>query len=143
VTTRYIFHLSIPVSDLDVAARFYTRVLQGRVGRQDRDWLDILLWGHQITLQHRPGEVLPLASQGKRHFGVTLPWREWEALATHIGALEVSWLDPPKVLFQGTPEEQGKFYLADPGNNVIEVKTYRHPLGTIGQGDEAYGYPEN
>lgn len=70
---RYIFHLSIPVLDLDIAREFYEDVLYAEIGRQEQDWLDILLWGHQITLQHRPAEVLPKSGQGKRHFGVVLP----------------------------------------------------------------------
>ena len=67
---RYPFHLSIPVADLDRAQAFYRDVLGAEVGRRSDDWLDILLWGHQITLQHRPSEVLPRSDQGKRHFGV-------------------------------------------------------------------------
>ena len=55
---NYIFHLSIPVSDLDIAKDFYVKKLSGKVGRSEADWLDILLWGHQITLQLRPDEVL-------------------------------------------------------------------------------------
>jgi hypothetical protein len=51
---RYIFHLSIPVQDLMSAKRFYVEVLGAAVGRETEDWLDILLWGHQITLQRGP-----------------------------------------------------------------------------------------
>jgi extradiol dioxygenase family protein len=69
MTNRYIFHLSIPVADLASAKRFYADVLQARLGRENAEWLDVLLWGHQITLQHRPTEVLPPEQQGKRHFG--------------------------------------------------------------------------
>jgi hypothetical protein len=112
------------------------------VGRREEAWLDILLWGHQITLQLRPSEVAPLESQGKRHFGVILPWREWEALAAQIRAANGSFLECPAVLLRGTPDEQGKFYLADPSNNIIEVKTYRNPSATIGHGDTAYACPD-
>ncbi|GMW07791.1 MAG: hypothetical protein AMXMBFR8_25870 [Nevskiales bacterium] len=136
---RYIFHLSIPVLDLASASRFYTDVLGGRIGRTADDWLDVLLWGHQITLQLRPGEVASLEAQGKRHFGVILPWHEWEALAARLDAAGVAFVNRPVILFTGTPEEQGKFYLADPSNNVIEIKTYRDPTGTVGCGDIAYG----
>ena len=52
---RHIFHLSIPVSELAVAKKFYVEALGATVGRENADWLDILLWGHQITLQHRCG----------------------------------------------------------------------------------------
>src|SRR6185295_5630487 len=78
IKPRHIFHLSLPVADLAAAKRFYVEVLEAKVGRENEEWLDILLWGHQITLQKKPDEVVPLAQQGKRHFGVTLPWNEWE-----------------------------------------------------------------
>lgn len=129
---RYIFHLSIPVSDLSEATRFYVDVLEAEVGRQNPDWVDILLWGHQVTLHRQPDEVLPLQGQGKRHFGVTLPWAEWERTMQRIRALGAGFLGEPTVLLEGSPQEQAKFYLADPGNNVIEVKTYRDVGGTLG-----------
>jgi extradiol dioxygenase family protein len=129
---RHIFHLSIPVADLDAATRFYVDVLGARVGRTTDDWLDVLLWGHQITLQRRPGDVLPPEAQGNRHFGVVLPWAEWEALAARLRARGTPLLSPPAVTNAGTAQEQGKIYLADPSHNVIEIKTYRDLAATIG-----------
>jgi extradiol dioxygenase family protein len=131
-TARHIFHLSIPVADLDAAKRFYTEVLGARVGRTTDEWLDVLLWGHQITLQQRPGDVLSPEAQGKRHFGVILPWAEWEALGARLVAGGAKMLAPPAVTKAGTPQEQGKIYLADPSHNVIEIKTYRDLAATIG-----------
>ena len=89
---RYIFHLSIPVSDLEAAKRFYVDVFGVQTGREREEWVDVLLWGHQITLQLRPEEVLPLDRQGKRHFGVILPWVEWENQAARIRSLGVAFL---------------------------------------------------
>jgi uncharacterized protein len=132
MTGRHIFHLSIPVADLASAKKFYIDVLEAKAGREHEDWLDILLWGHQITLQKRPTEVLPLSRQGKRHFGVTLPWPEWERNVQRLRSLGVEFLSPPLVLLKDSPEEQAKFYLADPSNNVIEVKSYRDIVGTLG-----------
>src|SRR4051812_8888166 len=116
---RYVFHLSIPVAELAQAKRFYVEVLGAAIGRENEEWLDILLWGHQITLQHRPTEVMPLKDQGKRHFGAVLPWDEWEHHISRIRASGTDFLSEPEILLQGTPEEQGKFYLVDPSNNVI------------------------
>ena len=132
MTQRHIFHLSIPVTDLMTAKRFYIEVLEAKVGREHEEWLDILLWGHQITLQKRPNEVRPLGQQGKRHFGVTLPWTEWEHAAERIRALGVEFVSEPTILFHGSPDEQAKFFLADPSNNVIEIKSYRNIAGTLG-----------
>jgi extradiol dioxygenase family protein len=92
----------------------------------------VLLWGHQITLQRLPDEVLSPPAQGKRHFGVILPWAEWEALGARLLAQGVPLLSPPAVTKVGTPQEQGKIYLADPSHNVIEIKTYRSLSATIG-----------
>jgi extradiol dioxygenase family protein len=135
---RYIFHLSIPVHDLEQARRFYVETLGARGGRAHADWLDVLLWGHQVTLQLRPREVLPADAQGKRHFGVVLPWNEWEREAARIGASGAGFLSQPQVLFAGEPDEQAKFYLRDPSNNVIEVKAYRDVARTLGV--DAAGY---
>lgn len=66
---RRVFHLSIPVAELAAAKRFYVTVLGAVPGGKNEKWLDVLLWGHQITLQCRPDEVLPIEKQGKRHFG--------------------------------------------------------------------------
>jgi extradiol dioxygenase family protein len=140
MNNRYIFHLSIPVSDLDAAKRFYVDVLGAAIGRESDEWLDVLLWGHQITPQRRPSEVLPLEQQGKRHFGVVLPWSEWERLADHLKSMSTSFLSEPEVLLKGTPQEQAKFYLTDPSHNIIEIKTYRDMSTTLGQQDGSYRY---
>ena len=132
---RRIFHLSLPVSDLEAARRFYQRYLGATLGRTEDDWIDVLLWGHQITLQHRPDEVLPSAAQGKRHFGAVLPWNEWEALAAHLESLGADFIEPPAVLHASTPEEQAKLYLEDPSHNVIEIKAYRDFPRVLGTGD--------
>jgi hypothetical protein len=129
---RYIFHLSIPVRDLAEARRFYVETLGARAGREHEDWLDVLLWGHQVTLQLRPREVLAPDAQGKRHFGVVLPWNEWEREAARIRASGTRFLAEPQVLEAGTREEQAKFYLRDPSHNVIEVKAYRDVEATLG-----------
>ena len=132
MASRYIFHLSIPVSDLASAKRFYVDVLGAVVGREKEEWLDVLLWGHQITLQRRPDEVLPADKRGKRHFGVVLPWDEWEREAARIDGLGVGVLERPSIKMAGTEDEHGKLYLSDPSGNAIEIKAYRNVERTLG-----------
>ena len=129
---RYIFHLSIPVSELSAAKRFYVEVLGATVGRENEDWLDVLLWGHQITLQRRPEEVLPAGKQGKRHFGVVLPWTEWQREMTRMEGAGATFLDRPALQATGTEDEHAKAYLSDPSGNVIEIKAYRNVQKTLG-----------
>lgn len=132
MSIRHIFHLSTAVHDLTLAKRFYVGTLGASVGRENDEWLDILLWGHQITLQLRPAEVLTAKQQGKRHFGVVLPWVEWEREAARIRATGTAFLAEPKVFHVGTTEEQAKFVLADPSHHVIEIKAYRDVVSTLG-----------
>ena len=134
---RRIFHLSIPVAELAAAKHFYVSVLGAAPGRENKEWLDVLLWGHQITLQCRPDEVLPFEKQGKRHFGVVLPWTEWEREAQRIRSLGTAFLEEPAVFMKGTDQEQAKFYLKDPSHNVIEVKAYKNVKQTLGLASEA------
>jgi extradiol dioxygenase family protein len=97
MTDRYIFHLSFPVLDLQQTRDFYVETLGADVGRESDEWLDILIWGHQITLQCLPDAVL-------------------------------------------ADGEQAKFYLKDPGHNLIEIKAYRDFDSTLNQHKGDYDY---
>lgn len=129
---RHIFHLSLPVSDLDIAAAFYGEVLGGEIGRRTPTWLDVRLWGHQLTLQLQPEHVRSLEAQGLQHFGVVLPWAQWEATVARLDAQGVRYLKKPEVLYAGEAQEQAKLYLTDPANHVIELKAYRDVVGILG-----------
>ena len=135
---RLIFHLSIPVADLQAASNFYVDVLGANIGRSQTDWIDMLLWGHQITLQLDPGAVTDVAGQGKRHFGVVLPWALWQeqadVMAQRAGPLV---LQAPTIRGEGA-KQQAKLYLRDPSNNVIEIKAYADFQAVLGTAEGAY-----
>lgn len=132
MSERHCFHLALPVTDLAASERFYVDVLGARIGRRTDAWIDVLVWGHQLTLHERPDEVLPREAQGKRHFGVTLPWELWESEGRRVAEAGSSFLSEPAVLKAGTPDEHAKFYLEDPDHHVIEVKAYRDAAATLG-----------
>jgi extradiol dioxygenase family protein len=117
---RHLFHLAFPVSDLRTSERFYVDQLGARIGRRRADWMDVLLWGHQITLHLSPGDVR--REQGPRHFGVVLPWSEWESLAERN---DVEFFIGPELRHVDTPREQAKLYLEDPDGYILEIKAYR------------------
>lgn len=124
-TTDPVLHLSLPVSDLDAARRFYVDALGCRVGRVRHDWIDVWFFGMQLTLQHQPDEVRSLAEQGVRHFGVVLPDAEsYSSLIDRLRAAGVEWLSAPQE--HASAELSGKVggKFADPSGNVIEVKHY-------------------
>lgn len=130
------FHLSFPVRDLDAAVAFYASAFGGAAGRRTDTWADVIVWGHQLTLQLQPGDVLPAPSRDSRHFGVILPWEEWERAAERIRAAGLEFLAEPAVRHEGTPREEGKFYLEDPSGNGIEIKAYRDVAAALRLGGE-------
>ena len=122
-----IFHLSLPVRDLDEAIAFSVDVLGGVPGRRTEDWTDILLFGAQVTLQHKPQDVSTPMPRS-RHFGATLPWSEWEALTSSL----TDFLEAPRSDHKGTEREQAKAMIQDPSGNLIELKAYRNPGAVLG-----------
>lgn len=127
---RTIFHLSIPVRDLDEAVDFYGTQLGAEIGRRTDDFADALVFGAQVTLQNDPDSVtFPMPRT--RHFGATLRWDEWESVASRFtgGPLIV---EPPTISYEGEPIEQGKMMIVDPSGNLIEIKTYRQPDKVLG-----------
>ena len=111
---RPIFHLSFPVRDLAAAKAFYRDFLGASIGRDNDQWADVLLFGHQLTLHQRPGEVLSPELRGVRHFGAVLPWDDWEALGTKLLQKGIVFVRAPAISDAGTMEEHGKMLLSDP-----------------------------
>jgi extradiol dioxygenase family protein len=126
MTNTAVFHLSFPVASLAASLAFYESCLGARRGRSTPAWVDVILFGHQLTLHEQPAQVLPREARGVRHFGAILAWHDFESLRGRIDALQ---LDPaPSFALRdaGQPTEHAKLLLEDPDGNLIEVKAYRH-----------------
>lgn len=127
-----LFHLAIPVDDLDAARGFYGGVLGCPEGRSSATWIDFDLAGHQLVVHRAPraaitrnavdGDAVPVP-----HFGLVLGWSDWEAMAARITGAGVAFEIAPHVRFAGLPGEQGTFFLFDPAGNAIEMKAMRRP----------------
>ncbi len=140
--TRPRFHLALPVPDLDACRRFYTETLGAPVGREATRWVDVDLWGHQVSLHlvedtpglagHNPvdGDTIPVP-----HFGVILDPPDWRALADRLDALDADFVLRPKVRFAGEAGEQGTFFVRDPGGNVLEFKCFADDRMVFERGD--------
>lgn len=119
-----ILHLSIPVRDLEEARAFYVSVLDCQPARARADFIDVWFFGLQLTLHDRPQET-GLTPGGSRHFGVTLPREQFDALVARLASSGVDWLVPVSTDDEGLSTEQTKTKIVDPSGNVIELKTYR------------------
>jgi extradiol dioxygenase family protein len=127
------FHLAIPVDDLRKAEGFYEGVLGCARGRSAERWIDYDFFGHQLVV-HRTagagvagtnpvdGDAVPIP-----HFGVVLPWAEFDAVAERLRGAGLSFLIEPHVRFEGKPGEQKTMFLLDPAGNALEFKAFADP----------------
>lgn len=127
------FHLAFPVTDLEATRRFYTEILECRIGREDDRWIDFDFFGHQITA-HLTGEMPNPGTNevdGKQvpvsHFGLILEWEKWHALANRLRRLSVPFLIEPCIRFAGRVGEHATLFILDPNGNGIELKSFRDP----------------
>ncbi len=129
----YPFHLAIPVDDLEVARHFYGTVLKCPEGRTSDLWTDYDLYGHQLVIHFHPsngseehhnpvdGHDVPIP-----HFGVVLPWEEWEELAKRMRGAGIRFIIEPYIRFEGLPGEQATMFFKDPCGNALEFKSFKN-----------------
>jgi extradiol dioxygenase family protein len=91
------------------------------VGRDNGKWLDILFFGHQITMhQEQPS----MKAKAIDHFGPVLDKAEWQAVAEKLSSSGVAFQLPPTIKDNGTSAESGKYIVKDPAGNLLEFKYY-------------------
>lgn len=127
------FHLAIPVSNLEETKAFYVDLLGCTLGRETEKWVDINVFGHQLSAHLKPEEVAVITANnvdGKnvpvRHFGVILPWDEWHILAEKLKG-KVEFIIEPYIRFRGEIGEQATMFFLDPSFNALEFKSFKDP----------------
>ena len=129
-----LFHLAFPVGNLTDTKRFYGEGLGCQLGRESPSALIMNFQGHQLVA-HVTREAL--SAQGSiypRHFGLVFETEaDWEALAARAKTQGLSFYQPPKRRFEGTPLEHRTFFLEDPFHNLLEFKFYCHSAAIFGE----------
>ena len=66
------------------------------------------------------GEAIPV-----RHFGIVLPWDNWQALVEKLDNQNITYLIRPNIRFKGEAGEQATLFIRDPSGNALEFKSFR------------------
>src|ERR1700751_5876507 len=128
-TTHDVFHLAIPVHDLDAAQNFYVSLLGCKLARRYPDRITVDFFGDQLvchltegTSPERPASLYP------RHFGVTFR-AETDFAAPPTGAVrrKSPFYQGVSARFEGLVEEHHTCVLLAPSGNLLEFKHYRDP----------------
>ncbi len=127
------FHVAIPVDDVQKARVFYRDVLLCEEGRSADKWVDFNMYGHQFVIHYKPknpsetnhhndvdGHAVPVP-----HYGVVLPWSDWEALADRLKGLNIEFVIEPYIRFKGEVGEQATMFFLDPCGNALEFKAFK------------------
>lgn len=124
------FHLALPCDDLQATQEFYVLLLGGALGRTGKNWLDIDLYGNQLTFtqagdfnfqykNYRFEEyVLP-----SFHFGIVLQEAEWQSLYQKLSKFDLD-ITSEAVFLGGKTGEHRSFFVQDPSGYMVEFKTY-------------------
>ncbi|NNK87430.1 MAG: glyoxalase [Flavobacteriaceae bacterium] len=126
------FHLAIPVHNLKECHMFYRDVIGCAEGRSSDHWVDFNFYGHQLVIHYKPiqdddthtnpvdGKAVPVP-----HFGVVLPWDEFQPLADRIKAAGIQFIIEPYIRFEGEVGEQATMFFNDPSGNALEFKAFK------------------
>ena len=122
-----LFHLAIPVSDLDTANDFYINVLGCSKGRSSTKWMDFNFYGHQLVC-HEVKELINKNSNdvdGNNipvpHFGIILAWDQFHKLSADLQLKNINFIIEPTIRFKGKVGEQAIMFLHDPSLSLIHI----------------------
>ncbi len=128
------FHLAFPVNNLEDTREFYVELLGCSTGRESESWIDFNLYGHQVVAHVAPDETglksfsaVDEKSVPAKHFGVILPWEQWNELADRLREAKVDFHIEPYIRFEGEVGEQATMFFPDPSGNYLEFKSFKDP----------------
>ncbi|PCE62993.1 VOC family protein [Sediminicola luteus] len=125
------FHLSLPCKDLNLTRSFYMDDLGLPIGRSTDSWMDVNLFGNQITFicngrynfdcreYKLDKHILPAF-----HFGVIIYQKDWDGLYNKMRKdpnLEVTMVVN---FMQNKTGEHHSFFIKDPNGYTLEFKTF-------------------
>jgi uncharacterized protein len=129
-STNDVFHLAIPVHDLDAAQHFYNDLLGCKLARRYPDRITLDFFGDQLVchLTEGPPPREKPASLYPRHFGVTFrDAADFETLHELAITRKIPFFADVSARFEGLAEQHRTFVLLDPSGNLLEFKHYGDP----------------
>ncbi|WP_274473983.1 VOC family protein [Mangrovimonas aestuarii] len=126
-----LFHLSLPCQSISATKTFYTKHIGASIGRHDDNWMDVNLFGHQITFTkagkfdfNNPNYVFEGKILPSFHFGVIIDVKTWGEIYARLsdGDLEVV---TQATFLKEQPGEHLSFFIKDPNGYMLEFKSFK------------------
>jgi extradiol dioxygenase family protein len=133
MTNTPIFHLAIPINNIEQAKAFYCSGLGCKLGRETAQALILNFYGHQVVAHITEESLTAQKGIYPRHFGLIFSSEsDWEALLERAKDKQLKFYQTPKLRFPGKLTEHRTFFLEDPFHNLLEFKFYRHSQAIFG-----------
>ena len=130
MTMAWLDHVNIRTARLDEMTEFYEKVLECKLGnREEGKWIDVDFWGNELTLHKSEHKLdnerhdVDMGNVSVPHFGVLLSRIDFDALKQRLKDSGTKYYDEPYLRFKGTKYEQETFFVKDPNENILEIKT--------------------
>jgi extradiol dioxygenase family protein len=123
-----VFHLAIPVRDLQATEHFYVSMLGCKLARRYDDRVTFDFFGDQLVchLSQMGPENTEALDLYPRHFGVTFrDERDFDAVHELCLRRGVPFFSGESTRFADLVESHRTFVVRDPSDNLIEFKHYR------------------
>lgn len=128
---RHLFHLALPVKNLEITLAFYEKYFACVQGRKASTWVDVNFYGHQLSF-HESKTASPLQAENivdKKtvylpHLGVILSMDEWYQLRNTLQENKYPFLMEPCIRFAGQAGEQATMFFSDPNGYALEFKAF-------------------
>ncbi|PKQ43669.1 VOC family protein [Confluentibacter flavum] len=126
------FHMSLPCLSVRDTKKFYTSI-GASIGRSTQSWVDINLFGHQITFIKAgkfnfnspnyvfEGKILP-----SFHFGVVIDLDAWNEVYAKFKDQDLELVDKTTFLKDNIGEHTS-FFVNDPNDYMLEFKSFKNP----------------
>ncbi|MFL0353877.1 VOC family protein [Xanthomarina sp. GH4-25] len=124
------FHMSLPCLSVKETKVFYTNSIGATLGRHTQNWVDINLFGHQLTFIKAEkfhfnspnyvfeGKILP-----SFHFGVIVDQNTWNDIYSKLKKLDLEVVEKTTFL-ENKAGEHNSFFIKDPNDYMLEFKCF-------------------
>ena len=127
------FHLALPCKDIEETRIFYQDVIKASLGRQTEKWLDIDIFGNQLTFTQSGSFNFDFKNYRLEdyilpsfHFGIIVPPDVWEALYERLFQMDLE-ITTEATFMKDKVGEHLSFFVQDPNGYMVEFKSFKDP----------------
>ncbi|OZV69319.1 VOC family protein [Winogradskyella aurantia] len=131
------FHISLPCLSVKETKNFYTTHIGASIGRISQSWVDINLYGHQLTFIkvgkfnfNTPNYVFEGSILPSFHFGVILDQKTWNTVYDKLKTTGLEVVNKTTFL-QDKVGEHTSFFIKDPNDYMLEFKNFKNTKDTF------------